>query len=246
MERADFRPPRRSRLAIAAGVVLLHAAAVAVLVRAFAPDLGASVAERVTAVFAVTVTTPTSTPSPPPPPPPQRQPERQGAAGATGRKATSRAVVAPPPRIVIASQAAPLVASTGSAAISGARDAGAGTGAGGAGSGSGAGGAGSGSGGGLGAKPVKIAGDISSARDYPAATRDLRLGDDVIVALTVGTDGRVRGCRIVRASRDAQADRITCSLATDRFRFRPARDAAGNPVEALYGWRQRWFRPGEQ
>ena len=50
---------------------------------------------------------------------------------------------------------------------------------------------------------VKIAGDINSTRDYPAKTRELRLGDHVVVALRVGTDGRVKACRVVRASRDS-------------------------------------------
>ncbi|MBC2666879.1 TonB family protein, partial [Novosphingobium flavum] len=134
---------------------------------------------------------------------------------------------------------------TGAADRSGARDAGAGTGAGGAGTGPGSGGAGSGSGSGGGAKAVKIAGEINSARDYPAASRDLRIGGNVIVALTVGTDGRVSACRVVRASRDSEADAITCRLATERFRFRPASDGAGNPVVSVYGWQQRWFYPGQ-
>jgi protein TonB len=34
---------------------------------------------------------------------------------------------------------------------------------------------------------------------------------------------------------------ITCRLAEERFRFRPSLDNQGNPVEAMYGWRQRWF-----
>ena len=95
-----------------------------------------------------------------------------------------------------------------------------------------------------GAAAVKIAGDINSARDYPQATRDLRIGDRVIVALTVGKDGRPSACRIVRASRDPQADAITCQLALARFRFRPATDAAGQPVASEYGWQQRWFYRG--
>ena len=101
-------------------------------------------------------------------------------------------------------------------------------------------------GGGGAGKAVKIAGDINSARDYPPATREQRLGDYVIVALTVGTDGRVSNCRIHRPSKDPQSDQITCRLATERFRFRPATDAAGNPVESVYGWRQRWFAPSEK
>ena len=96
---------------------------------------------------------------------------------------------------------------------------------------------GTGTGSGQGA--TKISGEIQ-ASDYPAASRPLRIGDYVIVALTVGADGRPTACRIHRPSRDPQADAITCNLARSRFRFRPATDAGGNPVEAEFGWRQAW------
>jgi len=237
---AEHSAPRTVRLGAALAVAALHVALVLALVRAFAPDLGARVADRVLGVLTVTDTPPS--PSPPPPKPAPRAPEREGAAAQAGKRAVPRAAAAPPPRIVIATQPAPPVAGQGRDDSAGARDAGAGTGAGGQGSGTGAGNAGNGQGGGA-SKAVKIAGDIQSARDYPPATREQRLGDYVIIALTVGTDGRVKGCRVHRASRDPQADQITCRLATERFRFRPATDAAGNPVEALYGWQQRWFDP---
>jgi protein TonB len=158
----------------------------------------------------------------------------------------AKPIAAPSPRVVLATQVAPPVAGQGSQATSGANNAGAGTGAGGQGNGTGAGGPGSGMGGGGASKVVKIAGDINSTRDYPPASRELRLGDNVIVAPTVGTDGRVKGCRIHRPSRDPQADQITCRLATERFRFRPATDWQGNPIEAIYGWQQRWFAPDEK
>ena len=91
--------------------------------------------------------------------------------------------------------------------------------------------------------PVKIAGDINDARDYPVPPggREIRRGHHVIVHMTVGTDGRPRNCSIVEPSPDPEADRITCRLAEERFRFRPARDEDGNPVAAPYGWRQDWF-----
>ncbi len=100
-------------------------------------------------------------------------------------------------------------------------------------------GTGKGTGNGAGQGAEKLSGEIR-ASDYPEASRPLRIGDYVIVALTVGTDGRVQSCRIHRPSRDTQADAITCSLARERFRFRPATDAAGHAVEAEFGWRQSW------
>ncbi|MBC2668399.1 TonB family protein [Novosphingobium piscinae] len=237
----DLSAPRRVRLGVALVVAALHGLAVVALIRAFAPDLAGRAVDAVVSTFAVAAPTP-ATPSPSPRPPP-RSVAAAGSAGAAGRRAVPRAVAAPPPRIRVPRPAsAPPVAASGSAEISGARDTGSGTGAGAAGGGTGQGGSGMGQGGGQAA--VKIAGEINSARDYPIASRDLRIGDHVIVALTVGTDGRVSACRVVRPSRDREADAITCRLAQSRFRFRPATDAAGQPVASTYGWRQRWFYPG--
>lgn len=219
---------------------ILHGLAVIALVRAFAPDLAMRAAERVVATFAAR---PEPRAIPSPTPAPQRRPDvAAGTAGAAGRRAVPREVAAPRPRIRVAPQpSAPPVAATGAADRSGALAAGAGTGAAGAGTGTGSGAGGNGQGGGGGSAAVKIAGDINSARDYPIASRDLRIGDHVVIALTVGTDGRPSACRVVRASRDPEADAITCRLAMARFRFRPATDAAGQPVIATYGWQQRWF-----
>jgi protein TonB len=243
MSRADFSSPRGTRVGVALVVVLLHVALVLALIRAFAPEFTHRVGEQVMAAFTVTVTAPPPKPSSPPETPVAPAPEPAAAAAEAGKRSLAKPISAPSPRIVLVTQAAPPVAGQGSQMTSGTSNAGAGTGAGGQGNGSGAGGAGMG-GGGAG-KVVKIAGDIST-RDFPAASRELRLGDYVIVALTVGADGHVKGCRIHRPSRDPQADAITCRLATERFRFRPATDWQGNPIEAVYGWQQRWFAPNEK
>lgn len=239
MSRADLSSPRRMRLGVAVLVAALHVAAVMALIHAFAPRFTAEVARRVTSVFTIEVSIPPSKPEPPAQPP-----QTAGATGEAGRKAIPREAAAPVPKIVLASPApASRIAGKGQDATSGARASGQGTGTGGRGAGTGAGDGGTGQGGGAATKPVKIAGDINSARDYPKRSRALRRGDHVVLALTVGTDGRVKGCRVHRPSRDAEADSITCKLATDRFRFRPATDAAGRPIETIYGWQQRWYDP---
>ena len=231
------------RLGVALAVILLHLALVLALIRAFAPDFTARVTEQVLGAVTVTITAPPPQPSPAPPLP--ADPDPVGAAAPAGKRAEPRPVAAPAPRVVVATTPAPPVAAQGRDDNAGAQAAGNGTGAGDRGSGTGAGSGGSGTGGGSGSKATKIAGDINAARDYPAASRELRLGDYVIVALTVSTEGRVKACRVHRASRDPQADQITCRLATERFRFRPATDGQGNPVEATFGWQQRWFAPAE-
>lgn len=183
-------------------------------------------------------------PPPPPAPPasPIPTPEPAGDEGAAAPRAKPRPVVAAPARIPNKAMTAAPAASSGDATRSGATSAGAGTGGGNSGSGTGSGPGGDGAGAGA-QRAVKIAGDITATRDYPARTRGLRLGKSVIVVLTVGTDGRVHGCRIHQSSPDAEADAITCRLATERFRFRPATDRAGNPISSEFGWQQRWFAP---
>ncbi|MDD3800380.1 MAG: TonB family protein [Novosphingobium sp.] len=235
----DLKPPRRVRISFALAIVLFHLAAIYGLMRAFAPALTTTAVDKALSVLTVTVTTPEPPPAEPAPEP-SPAPE-EGAAGDEGRKAKPKEVSAPKPKIPVRTAPVPPAASTGAENASGARDAGEGAGAGGTGSGTGSGRGGSGQGGMAVKGVVKIAGDINSAKDYPKATRDLRIGQSVTVLLTVGPDGRVADCRVTRPSPDAEADAITCRLATERFRFRPAVDALGNPVAGKYAWRQRWY-----
>lgn len=167
-----------------------------------------------------------------------------GTSAPPAKQAVPREVAAPAPRLRVPAPVAPPVAATGDANTGGAAAEGAGQGAGGSGADTGAGASGTGGSGGTGArKAMKIAGDIRSARDYPEATRTARLGSSVIIVLVVGVDGRPKSCEVRKPSGDPQADAITCRLAIGRFRFKPAVDEAGNPVESIYGWEQRWFTP---
>lgn len=224
-------------------VGILHVAVFAGLVRAFAPDFSRAVVEQATSLVTVTVNTP---PPPEPEPSPEPSPEPdEGAAGEEGRRATPREVTAPPAPLPIPSPV-PRAASTGTASTSGAREQGQGTGAGGEGEGTGSGRAGAGQGGIAVTRPVKIAGNIDDddIDDFPIPPggRESRIGQSVTVYMTVGVDGRASNCRVVEPSNDPAADRLVCQLAVQRFRFRPATDANGNPVPATYGWRQDFFR----
>ena len=234
------RKPRWGTLLL---IGALHVLAIVGLARAFAPDFTQAVIEEAGSLVTVTVRTPPepeATPSPEPTPQPD-----EGAAGEEGRRATPREVTAPEAPRPPASPA-PRVASTGPANTSGASDQGQGTGAGGEGDGTGSGRSGSGQGGVPVTGPVKIAGDITNEdlKDFPIPPggREMRIGQEVTVFMTVGVDGRASDCRVTKPSNDPAADRIVCRLAVERFRFRPATDAAGNPVPSSYGWRQRFFR----
>ncbi len=239
-DRSTVQPAARVRAVVM--VAVLHALLIWAIIRGLSGGTVPVVKAPTMPVLRVynVVATPPQAPSRPV----QRQPEAAKAPAA--RRAQATAVVAPkqplntPSRVVTAP-----VASAGSAAVSGAAAAGAATGAGGAGQGTGAGGSGDGTGGGLAQKAVKLSGDINSTRDYPPDPEGRRLGSSVIVVLTVLTDGRAGGCRVLRPSADPLADAATCRLAIQRFRFKPATDAAGNAVHSTYGWKQAWFRPSD-
>jgi protein TonB len=227
-----FALRRRPRWGTLVLVVLLHLAALAGLVRVFAPDFASEVIEGAGSLVSVTITAP--------PEPEPAEPD-VGAAGEEGREATPREVSAPETPVQ-RPQPAPRTASTGSQDISGARKQGEGPGAGGEGEGIGSGGTDSGQGGG--ARPLElISGRIDNARDYPTPPggRQIRRGHDVVIELTVGPEGRVTACRVTDPSPDPEADAITCRLATERFMFRPRLDANGQPTIGRYRWRQRWF-----
>jgi len=246
MEDSAALPPtarRRPRWGMLALVVLFHLLVLAGLVRAFAPDLTAAAVEKAVSILTVTISAPREEPSKPPE---QKAEPDSGAAGAAGSKATPRETSAPKAAVPL-KPAAPIppAASTGTAAQSGAQEAGIGSGGAAAGLGTGSGQGGNGQGGngqGGGARKLeKLAGDINSAKDYPKKSRDLRIGHSVTILLSVGTDGRVTNCAITAPSPDPEADRITCALASERFRFRPATNASGEPVAGKYAWRQRWY-----
>ena len=164
-----------------------------------------------------------------------------GKASAANKHAKAAAVAAPPPKlppIAPPVAAAPRPGAGVDASAGAAPKPGAGSGAGGRGDGTGAGGTGSGTGGG--SKAVWRSGTIRD-RDYPREASRARAGGEVEVRFTIEASGHVSRCRVTRSSGDASLDRVTCDLIEERFRFKPATDAAGDPVASQYGWRQTWW-----
>ena len=185
----------------------------------------------------------------PAPPPPREEvvpsnassEKASGKASAANKHAKAAPVVAPPPKlppIAPPVAAAPHPGAGTDASAGAAPNPGAGSGAGGRGNGTGAGGMGSGTGGG--SKAVWRSGTIRD-RDYPREASRAKAGGEVEVRFTIEASGRVSGCRITRSSGDASLDRTTCDLIEERFRFKPATNAAGDPVASPYGWRQTWW-----
>ena len=215
-------------------IVLIHLGFFYVLVRSFAPGAVAMVERTVVSAFTVTVTAPEE--------PEAAEPE--GAQGDPGKDAVPKPTTAPTPKVRMREdKPAPRAASTGNADSSGATDDGAGTGAAGSGSGTGSGDGGNGRGGGAVTKPEIISGQLNSARDFPVPPggREARIGTSVIVKVTVQPNGRATNCSVYRASPFPDTDQATCRLVVERLRFKPATNAAGEPIAAPFYYQQRFF-----
>lgn len=225
--------------AFAGGASLLVAALVGLgLASGFDIDVVRKASEAIGAI---------AIPAPPPPreaavPADVSSDAASGRASAPNRHAKAAPIAAPEPELpqpVPPPVAAAPQPGAGSESSAGATPTtGPGTGAGGRGDGNGAGGSGSGTGGG--SKAVWHSGSIRDA-DYPPDASRAKIGGEVEVRFTIQPSGRVTGCRVTRSSGDSSLDTTTCRLIEDRFRFRPATNAAGSPVASQYGWRQSWW-----
>lgn len=229
-------------------VVLFHA----VLGYAFITGLGMEVVRTVSdnlKVFSIAEAPPPPPEEPKPAPKESDQPE--GEAAPPSLRAQPSPVVAPPPEIQLkvppplVTVPEPKPGPIGNDPSAGASDIdGVGTGSGGEGTGTGSGGEGTGGGGGGIARPAeRVGGALDGTRDYPRAARIARIEGSVAVRFTIGTDGRVSGCKVVRSSASPELDSTTCRLIERRFRYRPARDAQGNPVAETISRTFDWSLP---
>ena len=79
--------------------------------------------------------------------------------------------------------------------------------------------------------PALRAGTIT-AEDYPPLALRWELQGVTRTLITIGTDGRVSDCRILKSSGSSLLDTHSCALVTARFVFDPALDAKGHAIEA--------------
>lgn len=77
------------------------------------------------------------------------------------------------------------------------------------------------------AKPI---GGHISGEDYPRSEWRRRIGGTTGVRMLVNERGRLAACEITASSGSGPLDVIVCRLLQRRFKFSPARDAAGKPV----------------
>jgi protein TonB len=69
---------------------------------------------------------------------------------------------------------------------------------------------------------------LFSADDYPAAAQAAEAQGTAQAQITIGTDGRVVGCNIIRSTGNSALDAATCNIIRRRAKFVPARDSNGN------------------
>jgi protein TonB len=230
---AGYRQSNPDRAKAAAATLLIHIAIGA----AFLTGLVTNVARPPTEVMQ------TFDVEPPPPPVVEvkkEEPAPRGDPGEAGKKAQPTPVAVPEPKIEVPAKppiiAAP-VPGQGVAPSAGAAQAGAGTGAGGRGSGLGGGGSG---GNGAGFTPPQQIRRIPDREYRRISASGIRNGSAAL-RLVVSPEGRAISCRVVRSSGDASVDALVCQLTQRYARYRPARDAAGEPVPWELTWQPYWY-----
>lgn len=232
----------------AAGALLLEAVLGYAILTGLGVQAPARVREQMSA-FRILPDAPPPPAKPPPPPPPSPSHAAEGVAAPPNLHATPTEIVQPPPKVppmVPPPIAAAPIAGLGAAPSAGAAEvAGPGTGAGGQGSGtgSGRGGDGLGSGGdgnGGVASPARFLKGRIRDRDYPRELGDAGIGGTVGARFLVDARGQVSNCAVTRSSGNRELDRTTCELIEQRYRYKPARDAAGRPVPSIATDEHEW------
>jgi protein TonB len=250
-----YAPSSRRRRASALGSATIVGVGAAALIwgLAGAGALPAAVQETIVAISSAPEdpVEPQPSPSPIPQPSPTHATEAQSSrkrdeASPENLRNQASAVFAPvlpplriPPPIV----AAPRPGAGNASNTGNSERIGPGQGAGGEGDGTGGGGNGDGNGNGFGnavTRPVQTRGKLRWS-DLPEDLRETRQGGELELTYRVNIDGRVSDCQVTQSSGLPALDARTCRLITERFRFRPSRDAAGRPVPSYIIESHGWF-----
>ncbi len=118
-----------------------------------------------------------------------------------------------------------------------------GSGAGGAGQGTGSGNSGAGEG--NGGRDVELIGGRIKDSDIPEPLRGAAFSGTTRAEVAVNAHGQVTACRTLRASGKSLLDDLTCRLIFQRFRFRPALDAQGQPRSDTIIYDHDWSVAGQ-
>ena len=75
---------------------------------------------------------------------------------------------------------------------------------------------------------------LFTADDYPASAQSSGAEGTTQARLSIGADGRVTGCDIIRSAGNSALDSATCNILRRRAKFTPARDSNGNATTDTY------------
>lgn len=237
------QPISRERAGSIVAVAAIHLAIGYALLTGLAVDFPRKVADSL-ATF--TVLPPPVTPEPKPRPKPRkdRAPRKEGAAAPANLTAKATEIVAPPV-VIPPLQPPPIVAAT--KAATGANDhsgnapvPGPGTGSGGIGEGTGSGRDGDGPGGGGDGEGFELISRDLRDNDFPRGMPDDGRPHRVRTKIIIGTSGRVTACTVIAASDSAALNASICPVLVKRLRFRPSRDARGQPFADYAFWEHVW------
>ena len=86
-------------------------------------------------------------------------------------------------------------------------------------------------------EPARAKGDVRmlfSDSDYPASAQAAGAQGTAQASLTIGPDGRVVGCSLVRSTGNGALDAATCNILRRRAKFTPAHDTSGAATTDTY------------
>jgi len=86
-------------------------------------------------------------------------------------------------------------------------------------------------------EPARAKGDVRmlfSDSDYPASAQAAGAQGTAQAQLTIGPDGRVVGCSLVRSTGNGALDAATCNILRRRAKFTPAHDSSGSATTDTY------------
>ena len=91
--------------------------------------------------------------------------------------------------------------------------------------------------------PLENPGNWIKPEDYPVTA--LRNGEAGTTGFALSLDalGRITACAITSSSGSSTLDLATCALLQQRAKFRPATNAAGQPLAGTYHSRTHWVLP---
>jgi protein TonB len=91
--------------------------------------------------------------------------------------------------------------------------------------------------------PANAPSGWATSVDYPAASLRLDEHGTTQFRVSVGSDGLVKACEIVKSSGSRRLDDATCKLVSKRARFEPAKDKNGETTVGTYSNSVRWVLP---